>query len=206
MENNRWLFWARRLEALAQNGLAYSTNPFDIDRYRQVQEISAEIFADRSRLDLEVVDSILKIEEGYATPKLEIRGVVFRDNKILMVKELADGCWTLPGGWVDVDEPPSLAVEREVREESGYEVKSRKLLAIYDRNLHGHPAYIFHLYKIMILCDLLGGEAMESIETGGAGFYGEDEIPELSIARTTPEVLARMFEHHRHPEWQADFD
>lgn len=206
MENNRWLFWARRLEALAQNGLAYSTNPFDIDRYRQVQEISAEIFADRSRLDLEVVDSILKIEEGYATPKLEIRGVVFRDNKILMVKELADGCWTLPGGWVDVDEPPSLAVEREVREESGYEVKSRKLLAIYDRNLHGHPAYIFHLYKIMILCDLLGGEAMESIETGGAGFFGEDEIPELSIARTTPEVLARMFEHHRHPEWQADFD
>jgi hypothetical protein len=114
MENNRWLFWARRLESLAQNGLAYSTNPFDIDRFHQIQGIAAEIFSDYSQVDLEVVENIIDFEQGYATPKLDIRGVVFNEGKILLVKELADGGWTLPGGWVDVNEPPSRAVEREV--------------------------------------------------------------------------------------------
>jgi ADP-ribose pyrophosphatase YjhB (NUDIX family) len=206
MENNKWLFWARRLQALAQNGLAYSANPFDIDRFHQIQTIAAEIFADTNQADLDIVENILKFEPGYATPKLDIRGVVFRDDKILLVKELADGGWTLPGGWIDVDEPPSLAVEREVREESGFEVKARKLLAIYDRNLHGHPAYVFHIYKIYMLCELQGGAGADSIETSGADFFAEGQNPPLSIARTTPEVLARMFEHHRHPEWPADFD
>jgi ADP-ribose pyrophosphatase YjhB (NUDIX family) len=206
MEKNRWLFWARRLESLAQNGLAYSTNPFDIDRFHQIQEVAAEIFSDYGQADLDDVENIIKIEPGYATPKLDIRGVVFREGKILLVKELADGGWTLPGGWIDVDEPPSRAVEREVLEESGFEVKATKLLAVYDRNLHGHPAYIFHLYKIYLLCELQGGQPVDSIETSGAAFFSEGEIPPLSIARTTPQVLARMFEHYRHPEWPADFD
>lgn len=206
MNNNRWLFWARRLEALAQNGLAYSTNPFDIERFHQIQEIAAEIFSESGMTNLDSVEKIIKIEEGYATPKIDIRGVVFRGGKILLVKELADGGWTLPGGWVDVDESPSSAVEREVLEESGFQVKARKLLAVYDRNLHGHPAYIFHIYKIFILCELQGGQSEDSIETAGADFFAEDDIPPLSIARTTPEVLARMFEHFRNPQWPADFD
>jgi ADP-ribose pyrophosphatase YjhB (NUDIX family) len=206
VKNDRWLFWARRLEALAQNGLAYSTNVFDIERFHQIQEIAAEIFSESGKTNLDEVEKIIQIEEGYATPKIDIRGVVFQDGKVLLVKELADGGWTLPGGWVDVEDSPSSAVEREVLEESGFQVKARKLLAVYDRNLHGHPAYIFHLYKIFILCDLQGGKPEDSIETTGAAFFAEDEIPPLSIARTTPWVLARMFEHHRNPDWPADFD
>jgi ADP-ribose pyrophosphatase YjhB (NUDIX family) len=206
MQNSRWLFWARRLEALAQNGLTYSTNVFDIERFHQVQKIAAEIFSESGKTDLDKVEKIIQIEEGYATPKIDIRGVVFQDGKILLVKELADGGWTLPGGWVDVEDSPSSAVEREVLEESGFQVKARKLLAVYDRNLHGHPAYIFHLYKIFFLCELQGGGPEDSIETTGAAFFAENEIPPLSIARTTPEILARMFEHYRHPEWPADFD
>jgi ADP-ribose pyrophosphatase YjhB (NUDIX family) len=206
MDSQKWLFWAQRLQALAQNGLAYSTNPFDIERFHQVQSVAAEILSDYGQSDLEIIENILTSEPGYATPKLDVRGVVFRDDKILLVKELADGGWTLPGGWVDVNEPPSLAVEREVFEESGFKVKANKLLAIYDRNLHGHPAYIFHIYKIYLRCELIGGEAADSIETAGANFFAEDHLPPLSIARTTPEVLARMFEHFKHPDWPADFD
>ena len=206
MDSQKWLFWAQRLQALAQNGLAYSTNPFDIERFHQVQSVAAEILSDYGQSDLEIIENILTSEPGYATPKLDVRGVVFREDKILLVKELADGGWTLPGGWIDVNEPPSLAVEREVFEESGFKVKANKLLAIYDRNLHGHPAYIFHIYKIYLRCELIGGEAADSIETVGADFFAEDHLPPLSIARTTPEVLARMFEHFKHPDWPADFD
>lgn len=206
MDTRKWLFWAQRLQALAQNGLAYSTNPFDIERFHQVQSVVAEIISEYSQTDMEIIENILASEPGYATPKLDVRGVVFQDGKILLVKELADGGWTLPGGWIDVNEPPSLAVEREVFEESGFKVKANKLLAIYDRNLHGYPAYIFHIYKIYMGCELIGGEPADSIETSGANFFAEDSFPPLSIARTTSEVLTRMFEHYRHPEWPADFD
>jgi len=202
----KWLEWAQKLEALARAGLAYSPNPFDLERYRAIQEIAAGMVATGGQVDLRAVRDLFDAQAGYTTPKVDIRGVVFRDDKILLVRELADGGWTLPGGWVDVNEPPSRAAEREVREESGYLVRAVKLLAVYDRNLHGHPPYLFHVYKLYMACEFLGGKPQESIETGGAEFYPEDRLPQLSIGRTTPEVLQRMFDHHRHPEWPTDFD
>jgi ADP-ribose pyrophosphatase YjhB (NUDIX family) len=206
MANPKWLDWAQRVNALAQSGLAYTQNPFDIERYRALQQLAAQMIAAQGEEDPQTVLNLLSGEPGYATPKLDIRGVVFQHGKILLVKELSDGGWTLPGGFVDVNESPSTAVEREVREESGYQVKARKLLALYDRNKHGHPAYLFHLYKIYFLCDLLGGSPATSIETGGAQFFGPDEIPSLSETRTTFEIIQRMFELASHPEWPADFD
>ncbi|HNT55998.1 MAG TPA: NUDIX domain-containing protein, partial [Anaerolineaceae bacterium] len=130
----------------------------------------------------------------------------FRDDKILLVKERVDGGWTLPGGWIDVGEPPSLAAEREVWEESGYRVRATRLLALFDRNRHGHPAYIFHIYKLFIACDLLGGEPSTSIETDGAEFFAEDALPPLSVPRTSADELTAMFRHHRQPGLPTDFD
>ena len=133
--------------------------------------------------------------------------MVFRDDKVLLVREVADGCWTLPGGWADVNESPSESVVREVREESGYETRPVKLLAVYDRSKQGHvPAFPFHVYKLFILCELIGGEAATSFETSGVGFFAEEELPELSLSRVTPEQIRRLFEHWRHPEWATDFD
>ncbi len=200
------LDWAQRLEMLAQSGLTYGENQYDIERYEAVKQIAAEMLAELSQEDLPVIQALVDAQAGYTTPKLDIRGVVFQDDKILLVRELADGGWTLPGGWVDVNEPPSRAAEREVWEESGYEVKATKLLAIYDRNQHGFPPYIFHAYKIYILCEITGGAPADSHETDGARFYAPDEIPPLSLARTTPEVIERMFEHHAHPNWPTDYD
>ena len=145
-------------------------------------------------------------QAGYATPKVDVRGVVFRDEKILLVKERRDGRWTLPGGWADVNDSPGEATVREVYEESGYSTRAIKLLACYDRHKHGHPPFAFHIYKLFFQCELLGGKPTNSIETEDVGWFSENEIPPLSLPRVTPEQIARFFEHHNHPNWPTDFD
>ncbi|MGC4115423.1 MAG: NUDIX hydrolase [Myxococcales bacterium] len=204
----KWLEWARRLQALAQSGLTYSENPFERERYEQVREIASEMMAAQSDETAERVAALFAGETGYATPKVDGRGVVFDEQgRILLVRELRDGGWTLPGGFADVGDTPSQAVEREVREESGYEVKAVKLLALYDRTKHGPvPARPWHIYKVFLRCELLGGGPKDSHETAGARFFGEHEVPDLSNGRTTPKQLARMFEHFRNPNLPADFD
>ncbi len=204
----KWLAWARQLHSLARSGLTYSDNPFEIERCERTQAIAEEIFASQSDEEPEVIAGLFSEQAGYATPKVDVRGVVFKDDKILLVKERIDGGWTLPGGWADIGDSPSRATEREVWEESGYEAKAVKLLAVYDRDdpRHGHPPHPFHIYKLVFLCELTGGEAKSSMETDGVGFFGEDEIPALSEGRTTESLLRRMFEHQRHPEWPTDFD
>ncbi len=206
MADLRWLHWAQSLHSLAQAGLTYTENPFDVERYHKLQEIAAEILAAHTPIERQSALSLWDGEFGYATPKLDVRGVVFKDDRILLVKELSDGGWTLPGGWIDLNEFPRRAAEREVWEELGYQVKAERLIGVYDRNLHGFPPQVFHTYKLFILCQWVGGAPATSIETGGAEFFARDQIPPLSVARTTPELIERMFEHHLHPEWGPDLD
>jgi len=201
-----WVDWAARLQALAQNGLEYAATPFDVDRYQAIRQIAAEMVAAGSGLPIDQVLGRMSGELGYATPKVDVRGAVFQDDALLLVRERRDHCWTLPGGWAEVGLSPAENVEREVFEESGYRTRAVKLLAVYDRGKHPHPPHPHHIYKIFFLCQLMGGEASSSTETEGAAFFREGEIPELSVARVTPAQIGRMFDHHRHPEWPADFD
>jgi ADP-ribose pyrophosphatase YjhB (NUDIX family) len=203
-----WVAWAQRLQALAQNGLTYNTNPFEIERNHAIQRVAEEMLAAGTGLDPGALHDLFAGEVGHATPKVDVRGAVFQDDTILLVKERADGRWTLPGGWVDVGEPPSRAVEREVVEESGYETRAVQLLALYDRNhaRHAHPPHPFHIYKLFFRCELLGGAPTHSIETDGVDFFREDALPPLSLGRVTPAQIARLFEHARHPDWPTDFD
>jgi ADP-ribose pyrophosphatase YjhB (NUDIX family) len=202
----KWLEWAQRLQAISQCGLTYTENPFEIERYHAVQQIATEIISTHSDIDPVQVRDLFDGERGYATPKVDVRGVVFRDDAILLVKELRDNRWTLPGGWADIGDSPAEATEREVLEESGYVVRAVKLLACYDRNRHGHPPFIFHIYKLFFQCELLGGESTDSSETSEARFFGRDEIPDLSLPRVTPAQIERFFAHHQHPDWPTDFD
>jgi ADP-ribose pyrophosphatase YjhB (NUDIX family) len=202
-----WLEWAMRLQALAQDGLLFAQNPFDVERYGAVRQIAAKMMAAGSGWPTERVAGIFDGETGYATPKVDVRGVVLQEGRMLLVRERTDGRWTLPGGWADPGDTPSAAVEREIREESGYLARAVKLLAVYDRARQGHqPPHPFAIYKLFFLCELTGGQAQESDETDGVGFFGRDALPELSLARVTPRQLVRLFEHARHPEWPADFD
>jgi ADP-ribose pyrophosphatase YjhB (NUDIX family) len=202
----KWLDWARRLQALAQSGLTYALSPYDVDRYAEVREIAAEMMARGSDADIAAIRGLFAGQEGYATPKVDLRGVVFRDDRILLVKEREDGGWTLPGGWADVGESPAVGTVREVREESGYETRAVKLLAAYDRNRHGHPPIPFHAYKLFFLCELTGGAPAGSTETEGVDWFAEGSLPPLSISRVTAAQIHRFFEHHRHPQWPTDFD
>jgi ADP-ribose pyrophosphatase YjhB (NUDIX family) len=204
----QWLHWVKALRSIAQSGLTYAEGPFDQERYAELQTIAAEIAAKYACTDVATVKTLFAGAKGYETPKVDVRGVVFRDGNILLVRERLDGGrWTLPGGWADVNDRPAEAVEREVWEESGYRVCASKLLAVYDRRLHGHsPPTAWGIYKLFFLCDLIGGAPATSIETSGAAFFAEDAIPELSVGRTTTEEIARFFDHYQHPDWPTDFD
>ncbi len=204
----KWLEWAQQLQAIAQNGLTYSNNPYDIERYEQLRLIAAEVMANHTNTEPSYVLDLFKLEQGYATPKVDVRGAVFRDQKLLLVREREDGYWTLPGGWVDIGESPSSAVEREVHEESGYKTQAVKLVAAYDRNhnRHGHPLLAHHVYKLFFHCELIGGAATANLETEEVEFFGEQEIPELSLTRVVPSQINRLFEHYRSPDLPTDFD
>jgi len=205
-QNRRWMKWVTELQALAQTGLTYGDSPYDRERYQDIRRIASEMAAVHSAYPQETIEEIFQAEAGAATPKVDVRGVVFKDGKVLLVRESSDGKWTFPGGWADVFDAPSETVEREVWEESGYQVKAVKLLALYDRNQHGHPHPWPYSYKCFFLCELKGGKPRPSLETTAIGFFGENEIPELSLPRTTPELVARMFELNRVPDSPTDFD
>ncbi|MGC4050116.1 MAG: NUDIX hydrolase [Paludibaculum sp.] len=207
MEDPQWLTWVRQLQAIAQTGLTYAKDVYDIERYQTLRQLSAEMAAAGAGLsDSERILDLFSRDGGYATPKVDVRAAVFRENRILLVKEHEDGLWTLPGGWADVGDAPSQAAVREVKEESGYDVVATKIAAVFDRNLHGHPPIPFHAYKLYFLCDLVGGQPALSHETDAVDFFAEDRIPPLSLTRVTPALIAHLFEHHRHPEWPTSFD
>jgi ADP-ribose pyrophosphatase YjhB (NUDIX family) len=199
--------WTMRLQAIAQNGLTYAANAYDTQRYSALRQIAAEMIAAGSGAEASAVCGLLSRETGYATPKVDVRGVAFQDGKLLLVRERQEGRWSLPGGWADVGESAAEAVVRELRDESGFETRAVKLLAVFDRSKHPHqPPFVSHVYKLFFRCHILGGQATPSAETDAVGFFGEGEIPELSITRVTPRQIQRCFEHLRDPNLPADFD
>jgi ADP-ribose pyrophosphatase YjhB (NUDIX family) len=201
-----WLRWAKRLQAIAQDGLTYAQDDYDVGRYEQLREIAAEILAAHSTGELEGARRLLDLETGPATPKVDVRAAVFSRDKILLVNERDDGGWSLPGGWADVGETPAEAAVREVREESGYRVRAVRLISAYDRDRQGHPPIPYYVYKLVFLCEILDGSRLRVVDADGVRFFGEHELPELSLSRVTPAQIRHFFEHHRRPELPADFD
>ena len=200
-----WLAWAREIFSLSQAGLAYSKNEFDLQRYRRLQEISAEIVASQSELEkAEILGDFTK-QTGYATPKIDVRGAVIRDGKILLVQERADNCWSMPGGWADLGDSPAEMVVREVWEESGLRVRAAKVVAVYDAT-RIQPYEFWHAYKIVFLCELLGGELTPSYETLAVDFFDPEDLPPLSKYRTNEAMIREVYAHVAEPGRPAAFD
>ena len=204
--SDTWIAIAQRIQAIAQTGLTYATGPYDLERYSELSEIAARMIAGPEPQRVALAARLFTAEAGYATPKVDVRAAVFRDGRILLVRELEDGCWTFPGGWAEVGQSAAESVEREVREESGYLVKAVKLLACWDRDKHPHPAIPFHAYKLLFRCELVGGNPSASSETTAVGFFGEDQIPPLSTTRTLPEQISFAFASQRDPDAPTVFD
>jgi ADP-ribose pyrophosphatase YjhB (NUDIX family) len=201
----QWLSLAREIYTLSQAGLAYSKNDFDLERYQRLQEISAEIIAGQSKLEKEAILESFAIQNGYPTPKVDVRGAVIREGKILLVQEVTDGCWSLPGGWADLGESPLEMVEREVLEESGMTVKAQKVVAIYDAN-RVNPLEFYHAYKVIFLCEIISGEPTSSMETPAVGFFNPQDHPPLSSFRTNQRILDEIFAHVADPNRPTAFD
>ncbi len=202
----QWLRWAKRLQTMAQTGLMYARDPHDIERYHAITGIAHEMLAASTGIECAAVDDFFAHEIGHATPKVDVRAAIFRDDAVLLVQERKDGLWSLPGGWADVDEAPSEAAARETLEESGYRVRITRLLALYDKRLHPHPPQPFFVYKLFFEGEIISGRATPSDETFGAAFFRSDELPPLSLDRVLPGQLARLFALHRAPDAAADFD
>ena len=207
MHEPQWLTIARELQAIAQTGLAFTQDHFDLARYERVRELAAQIIALGADTEIEKVLELFRGEIGYATPKVDVRGAAFRDGQVLLVREVSDGKWTLPGGWADVNQTAAECVVREFLEESGFEARVTKLAAVHDYLRRNRPHRQLHsAYKLFFLCEIIGGEARPSNETSEVAFFPRDALPPLSTARTTTEQIELMFEHSSSPERPADFD
>ncbi|MBI2875831.1 MAG: NUDIX hydrolase [Candidatus Tectomicrobia bacterium] len=202
----RWLEWAREIQSLCQTGLAYSTSGYDTERYRRLMDIAAAIVASHTQLSRDGWLQNFLAQPGYATPKVDVRGAIIRDGRILLVQERSDECWCMPGGWADVGEFPSSMVVREVWEESGFAVVPCKVIGVYDANRSGIPLEFYHAYKIVFRCEITGGAARPSDETLAADFFPFEALPPLSSARTNEKHLAEVLAHWRDPQRPTYFD
>ncbi len=201
-----WLVLARELRAIAQTGLTFTQDRFDRQRYERLRELAATIVARGTGAELEPLVDLFKIHSGYATPKVDVRGAAFDEGRILLVREISDGGWTMPGGWADVNQSAAECVVREVAEESGFIARATKLAAVYDYRLAGHPQrQLDSIYKFFFLCEITGGTATPSEETSEVAWFALDALPPLSTGRTTAAQIRRMYEHHLHPDLPTDF-
>jgi ADP-ribose pyrophosphatase YjhB (NUDIX family) len=207
MPQDQFTQWITQLQAIAQNGLNYTTDAFDKGRYVELMKLCAEMAASNPPANAETLHQFFMNDIGHATPKLAVRGLIFNQAKeILLVKERSDSCWTPPGGWADVNESPSEAVIREIFEESGLHVKAVKLLALYDKHKHDHPPEWPHVYKAFFLCEWLDGHFTINDEISDMRFFKREALPELSAPRITAAQILRFFAFQENPDWPTDFD
>jgi ADP-ribose pyrophosphatase YjhB (NUDIX family) len=201
----KWLAWAREIFSLSQSGITYSGNEYDIQRYKRLQEITAEIIEGQSGTAKESALESFSMQAGYITPKIDVRGAVVHEGRILLIQERADGRWAMPGGWADLGNAPASVAEREVWEESGFRVQAEKVVAVLDAN-RVEPMEFYHAYKIIFLCRILDGEPRTSYETLAVDFFELSNLPPLSLYRTSESMLQEVFAHVKDPGRPTAFD
>ena len=202
----KWLKWAIEIQSLAQAGLAYTNNVYDIERYERLREISAEIISEKSGLSLEKTKDLFCNETGYQTPKIDTRAAIFKDDKILLVHE-NNGTWSLPGGWCDVLESVKSNTAKEVREETGLDAVAKKIIAVQDRNKHNKPIYAYGVCKIFVLCDVISGKFEKNIETTEIKYFSLEDLPDnLAEEKTNKEQIEMCFKAFKDANWQVQFD
>lgn len=204
-KNEKWLEWAVELQALAQSGLYYGKDKFDIERYQRIREISAEMLSYKTEIPYEKVYDIFCTDTGYQTPKIDTRAAIFKDNKILLVHESND-TWSLPGGWVDVNLSVEENTIKEVKEEAGIDAVVKKIIAVQDREKHNLPIYAYKVCKIFSLCEATGGSFTENIETTGYDYFKLENLPKLAEEKNNEEQIKMCFECYKSEYWETLFD
>lgn len=204
-KNEKWLEWAVELQSIAQAGLFYGKDVFDIERYERVREIAAEMLSFKTEIPLEKVKDLFCGDVGYQTPKLDTRAAIFKDDKILLVKE-KNGTWSLPGGWVDVNVSVKENIIKEVKEEAGLDVSVDLVIAVQDREKHNLPVYAYKICKVFALCSAKGGAFQPNLETVESCYFGRDELPLLAQDKNNEEQILMCFEAYHAENWKTQID
>ncbi len=202
----KWLNWAKQLQSLAQAGLTYSKDKYDIERFQQIRNLSVEILSEYTGISNEKIEDLFCNEIGYQTPKIDIRGAIFKENKILLVKESVDGCWSMPGGWAEFNLSIKENIIKEAREEAGLNVVPKRLIAVLDRNKHNEPVSAYGIYKIFVFCELIDGAFKKNIETEESGFFSLADLPPLSVERNTKKQIEICFNSKSNDKFFTIFD
>lgn len=203
---DEWLELAMELQALAQAGLEYGRDCYDLERYERIRQIAARMVAINADLPLEKVTGLFCNETGYQTPKMETRAVIVNDrDEILLVHE-NNGLWALPGGWMDVLESVASNTVKETREEAGLDVVPKRIIAVQDRNKHNVLVYAYGVCKVFVLCEVIGGHFEKNIETTETGYFPLDALPTLAEEKNSAEQIAMCLKAARDPDWQTLFD
>ena len=203
--NEKWLEWAVELQSISQGALYYCKDKFDIERFERIREIAAEMINYKTDIPVDKVKDLFCNEIGYQTPKIDSRAAIFKDDKILLVKE-SNGTWSLPGGWVDVDLSVKENIIKEVKEEAGLDVVTNKIIAVQDREKHNSPVYAYKICKIFILCTAIGGKFEKNIETIESNYFKIDELPLLATEKNNEEQIKMCFEAYKTDNWETLFD
>lgn len=202
----KWLEWAMELQFLAQVGITYTKDPYDLERFIRLREIAAEIMSTKSGLDMDTVRGLFCNETGFQTPKMDTRAAIFRDGKILLVREKNSGLWSMPGGWIDVNQSIRGNTIKEVQEEAGLEVEPVRLIALHDRNKHNPPPYAYGVCKIFVLCEEKCGSFQPNLETSESRWFGRHELPPMALEKNTPEQVLLCFDAVEAHHWDPVFD
>lgn len=203
--NKEWLKWAIEIQSIAQCGLAYAKDVYDIERYHRLREISAHMISHKTDISIDKVKDLFCSDKGYQTPKLDTRAVIFKDDKILLVEEKSKK-WSLPGGWVDILESIESNTVKEVKEEAGLNVRAKSIIALHDRNKHNKPLYAYGILKVFVECEVINGEFKENSETISSGYFSLDNLPNLDEAKTNLEQIKMCFEYKNSKDWKVVFD
>lgn len=201
-----WLTWGKQLQSLAQQGLEYSRDKYDIERFEAIREISKDIMAKYTDMSHQKLTDLFTNEKGYQTPKVDVRSAVFKEDRILLVKESFDGKWSLPGGWAEFDLSVKANAMKELKEEAGVEAVPERIIAVQDRRLNNPGAYPYGIYKIFVLCAYIGGEFVENNETEASGYFDRTSLPELSVTRNTQAQIEMCFDAKDSEDWLVQFD
>jgi ADP-ribose pyrophosphatase YjhB (NUDIX family) len=205
-EHDHLVQWAIELQALSQAGLAYSTNVYDRERFNRIREIAAEIMSVKTGLSLAQVTDVFCSETGFQTPKLDTRAAIFQDGRILLVRERLGGTWSMPGGWVDVDQSIAGNTVKEVHEEAGLIVTADRLVALLDRNRHNTPPFAQGIIKAFVICTVQGGSFQANSETDASAYFDLDHLPELSVGKNTAAQIRLCAAAAADEHWQTVFD
>jgi ADP-ribose pyrophosphatase YjhB (NUDIX family) len=202
----QWLSWAKKLHSIAQAGLTYCDNGYDLDRYRQIQDLSVDILNRYTGIDHGRIRDLFLNDTGYVTPKIDVRAAVFREGDILLIREKVDDMWSLPGGWADIDKSLRQNLIKEAKEEAGVDIEPRRIIAVLDRRNHNEPPLPFGIYKFFVECDYIAGEFKANVETYESGWFTLDNLPPLSIGRNTKDQIEMCFSVRKKKTHETLFD